>query len=377
MKDIKMVDLHGQYLNIKNEVDEAMAKVIADSSFINGADVKLFAEELAAYIDVKHVIPCANGTDALQIALMALDLPQNAEIIVPTFNYVATAEVIALLGYKPVFIDSSIEDFNLLVGKIEEAITENTKAIMPVHLFGQCADMLPILRIAQKYNLFVIEDTAQAIGAEYTFPDGTSKFAGTIGHIGTTSFFPSKNLGCMGDGGAIFTNDDELALKMKTIANHGQKVKYMYDEVGINSRLDTIQAALLRVKLRNLKTYTLNRQNAARYYSEALKGYQNLVTPILNQKSTHVFHQYTLQIDAEWRNDFAQYLKNAGIPTMIYYPKALHLHNAYQFLGYKSGDYVNAEYLSERVISLPMHTELNSEQLSYICESIISYLKSR
>ena len=373
MKEIKMVDLFGQYSKIKDEIDNAMQEVVNTTAFINGPQVGLFANELATFLNVKHVIPCANGTDALQIALMALELPAGAEIIVPTFNYVATAEVIALLGFKPVFVDSDVNNYNLLVGAIEKAITDKTKAIMPVHLFGQCADMLNILKIAQKYNLYVIEDTAQAIGSTCDFYDGEVRYAGTIGHIGTTSFFPSKNLGCMGDGGAIFTNDDIFAAKIKTIANHGQRTKYMYDEVGVNSRLDTLQAALLRVKLARLRQYNQARKEAANFYNNFFSAYPFIQTPRTELWSDHVYHQYTLQVDADKRDGLKKYLESKRIPSMIYYPMPLHLHQAYLYLGYKEGSFPNAENISKKVISLPMHTELDNEQLLYICNSIIEY----
>ena len=371
-----MVDLHGQYLKIKDEVDAAMQEVIDTTAFINGPQVNLFAKELAQFLNVKHVIPCANGTDALQVALMALDIPAGSEIIVPTFNYVATAEVIALLGFKPIFIDSDTHNYNLLVGAIESVITENTRAIMPVHLFGQCADMLNILKIAQKYNLYVIEDTAQAIGSKCDFYDGIERFAGTIGHIGTTSFFPSKNLGCMGDGGAIFTNDDEFAVKIKTIANHGQRTKYMYDEVGVNSRLDTLQAALLRVKLSKLDEYNKARKAAANFYNNFFSKIDGIQIPKTEMYTDHVFHQYTLQVDADKRDGLKKYLESKNIPSMIYYPMPLHLHKAYQNLGYKEGSFPNAENISTKVISLPMHTELDNEQLLYICNSVVEFMNS-
>ena len=373
MREIKMVDLLGQYAKIKPEVDAAMQEVMDTAAFINGPQVALFAKELAAMIQVKHVIPCANGTDALQIALMALDLPKGAEIIVPTFNYVATAEVIALLGFTPVFIDADVENYNLLVGQIESLITENTKAIMPVHVFGQCTDMLSILKIAQKYNLYVIEDAAQAIGSHCFFPDGTTRYAGTIGHIGTTSFFPSKNLGCMGDGGAIFTNDDSFALRLKTIANHGQKAKYEYDEIGVNSRLDTLQAALLRVKLKKLYHYNQARKEAADFYTNFFAAYPFIQTPRTAPWTAHVFHQYTIQVEADQRDGLKNHLESKHIPSMIYYPLPLHLHPAYQFAAKKEGSFPNAELISKKVLSLPMHTELDNEQLLYICNSIVEY----
>lgn len=368
MNKIQMVDLHSQYLNIKTEVDAAMQNVIDTSAFINGQDVKLFSQELANYVGVKHVIPCANGTDALQIAIDALDLPANAEIIVPSFNYVAAVEVIAFMGLKPIFVDSDTQNFNIDINKIEEKITPNTKAIVAVHLFGQCCDMDSILSIAKKYNLYVIEDNAQSIGSKYD-----NKAAGTMGHIGTTSFFPSKNLGCMGDGGAIFTNDDTLAQKMQIIANHGQKTKYYYDSVGINSRLDTLQAALLRVKLRYLDNYIKARQSAAAFYDKALNG--KVQTPIRYEKSTHVFHQYTLQLEnLEQREKVKAHLEKNGVPSMIYYPKPLHLQNAYLNYGFEKGSLPIAEALSERVLSLPMHTELSEEQMEKITKTLLEIL---
>jgi len=368
MNKIQMVDLQTQYLNIKTEVDAAMQNVIDTSAFINGQDVKLFSQELANYVGVKHVIPCANGTDALQIAIDALDLPANAEIIVPSFNYVAAVEVIAFMGLKPVFVDSDTQNFNIDINKIEEKITPNTKAIVAVHLFGQCCDMDSILSIAKKYNLYVIEDNAQSIGSKYD-----NKAAGTMGHIGTTSFFPSKNLGCMGDGGAIFTNDDTLAQKMQIIANHGQKTKYYYDSVGINSRLDTLQAALLRVKLRYLDNYIKARQSAAAFYDKALNG--KVQTPVRYEKSTHVFHQYTLQLEnLEQREKVKAHLEKNGVPSMIYYPKPLHLQNAYLNYGFEKGSLPIAEALSERVLSLPMHTELSEEQMEKITKTLLEIL---
>lgn len=368
---IQMVDLQKQYAHIKPEVDAAIQRVIDESAFINGGEVKLFATELAQFLEVKHLIPCANGTDALQIAMMALDMPQGAEIIVPTFNYVAAVEVIAFLGFKPVFIDANPSTFNLDVSQIEEKITKQTKAIVAVHLFGQCADMDALMAIALKHNLWVIEDNAQAIGAQYTSHAGKTQFAGTIGHIGTTSFFPSKNLGCMGDGGAIYTSDDRLAEKMQMIANHGQKKKYQYEIVGINSRLDTLQASILRVKLNNLKTYIKNRQQAAAFYDQQLNGNAWFEIPPIAKNSTHVYHQYTLHCrTASFRTELQQALAQAQIPSMIYYPSPLHLQNAYTNFGYQKGQFPIAEMLCEKVLSLPMHTELDNEQLNYICNTI-------
>jgi UDP-2-acetamido-2-deoxy-ribo-hexuluronate aminotransferase len=375
MQNIQMVDLFTQYQKIKPEIDNAMQKVIEKSAFINGFAVKDFSENLAKYVGTKHVIPCANGTDALQIAFSALDLPKDAEFIVPSFNYVAAVEVGAFLGYKPVFVESLEGFYNIDVTKIEQAITPKTKVIVAVHLFGQCADMDAIMKIAKNHNLYVIEDTAQAIGAKYTMKNGEIHSAGTMAHIGTTSFFPSKNLGCMGDGGAIFTNDDELAKKMRCIANHGQEVKYTYKMVGINSRLDTLQASILDVKLKYLDNYIQNRQKCADFYDNFFKNHPKIQIPVRNPQSTHVFHQYTLTLDESInRNDLQKKLQEKGIPTMIYYPSPLHLQEAYQYLGWKKGTLPIAEKLSENVLSLPIHTEMNEEMLNYICENLIQIL---
>ena len=371
MNKIHMVDLTTQHQKLQPQLNQAIHEVISSSAFINGQAVKDFAHSLAQFLQAGHVIPCANGTDALQIALMALDLPSGCEIIVPTFNYVAAVEVIALLGFKPVFVDAHPTYFNMDVSQIEKLITPQTKAIIPVHLFGQSVDMDGVMEIAQKHHLYVIEDNAQAIGATYTSESGTSKKTGTIGHIGTTSFFPSKNLGCMGDGGAVFTNDDELAIKLRQIANHGQRTKYHFDRVGLNSRLDTLQAAVLNIKLQHLPAYIEARQKAAEAYSSRLSSVEALQPPQRNESSTHVFHQYTLQLaNASVRDAMKEALKAEGIPSMIYYPKPLHLHRAYQYLGYQTGDFPVAEALSQKVLSLPMHTELTSDQLDYICEKV-------
>jgi UDP-2-acetamido-2-deoxy-ribo-hexuluronate aminotransferase len=370
MNQIQMVDLQQQYLRIKNEIDTALQQVIDKTTFINGPEVKLFAQELAEFVGTKHVIPCANGTDALQIAIDALNLPEGSEVIVPSFNYVAAVEVIAFMGLKPVFVDSKSDDFNIDVSQIEEKISPRTKAIIAVHLFGQCCEMDKIMEIAQKHNLYVIEDTAQSIAAQYTTSKGERHSAGTIGHIGTTSFFPSKNLACMGDGGAIFTNDTVLAQKMQVIANHGQKEKYYYDSVGINSRLDTLQAAVLRVKLRYLNQYIASRNQAADYYDRAFAG--KIITPHRFAQSTHVFHQYTLLFENEaQREKVKQQLAKNSIPSMIYYPKPLHLQNAYLHFGFAKGSLPVAESLCERVLSLPMHTELDEEQLERITKSVL------
>ncbi len=376
MNDIKMVDLKSQYLNIKDEIDKAIQEVIDNTSFINGKQVKEFAADLGKYLDVKHVIPCANGTDALQIAFMALGLKPGDEVITVPFTFIATVEVIALLGLKVRFVDVDYETYNIDLNKLEEAITPKTKAIVPVHLFGQCADMIKLTEIAEKHNLFIVEDNAQALGADYKMSAGSLKKAGTIGSIGCTSFFPSKNLGCYGDGGALCTNDSELASKIKAITNHGSKVKYYHDEIGVNSRLDTIQAAVLQEKLKYLDKYIEARQKAAQYYDNAFRNNENIEIPVRNNSSTHVFHQYTIKIKNIDRNILKEKLNEKGIPAMIYYPMSLHVQEAYRYLGYKKGDFPVSEKLSEEVLSLPMHTELNKEQLEYISKNVISIIES-
>lgn len=372
-----MVDLKGQYKKIKEEIDFEIQKVIDNTAFINGPKVSEFSDNLSKYLGGINVVPCANGTDALQIALMALDLQADDEIILPVHTYVATAEVIALLKLKPVFVDVHPEYFTIDVTKIEEKITAKTKVIVPVHLYGQCADMEAILQIASKYKLAVVEDTAQAIGAEYTFSNGEKAAAGTMGTIGTTSFFPSKNLGCFGDGGAMFIADNELARKCKMIANHGQSVKYHHDIIGCNSRLDTIQAAVLDVKLKHLDEYCLARQNAAEIYNELLKGVSELKTPKVFSKSTHVYHQYTLMIDKHIdRNKLQKFLKEKGIPSMIYYPVSLHKQKAY--MHYNSVErFAVTENLSETVLSLPIHTELTREEQDFIVSSFLEFLNKK
>ncbi|MFN6378678.1 MAG: DegT/DnrJ/EryC1/StrS family aminotransferase [Flavobacteriales bacterium] len=374
MNPIQMVDLKGQYAKIQQEIDEAVINVIRSSAFINGPEVGAFRQELENYLSVKHVIPCANGTDALQIAMMALNLKPGDEVITASFTYVATAEVIALLQLKPVLVDVHPDTFNIDPAAIEKAITPRTKAIVPVHLFGQCADMEAILKIASKHNLYVIEDTAQAIGATYTFSDGRTARAGTMGHIGATSFFPSKNLGCYGDGGALFTNDDKLADQMRMIANHGQTVRYYHDVVGVNSRLDSIQAAILRIKLRHLDAYSAARNAAASFYDDAFKNEPKLKTPARAKNSTHVFHQYTLITDGVDRFGLQDFLSTKGIPAMVYYPVPLHMQKAYVDPRYKEGDFPVTEELCKRVISLPMHTELSQEQLDFIVSSVKEFV---
>ena len=374
MKKIQMVDLQSQYYKIKSDVDNAVLNVLDSAAFINGPEVKSFQTELETYLDVKHVIPCANGTDALQIALMALDLKEGDEVITADFTFAATVEVIHLLKLKSVLVDVDYDTFTMDIDKLKAAITPNTKAIIPVHLFGQCANMEEILKVAKAHDLHVIEDNAQAIGADFTFSDGTVKKSGTMGILGTTSFFPSKNLGCYGDGGAIFTNDDELAHKIRGIVNHGMYERYYHDEVGVNSRLDSIQATVLRKKLPLLDTYNEARRKAADYYDEAFAGHPNILTPKRAENSTHVFHQYTLRILDGKRNELQQFLAEKEIPAMIYYPVALRKQKAY-FQESDPKDFVNTDQLLDQVISLPMHTELDEEQLKYITDAVLEYMK--
>jgi len=374
MEPIRMVDLVTQYNKIKTEVDQAVLNVIAQAAFINGPEVKSFQAELEAYLGVKHVIPCANGTDALQVAMMALGLKPGDEVIVPTFTYVATAEVIALLQLTPVLVDVHPETFMIDPAAVEASITSKTKAIVPVHLFGQCANMDELLAIANKHKLHIVEDTAQAIGADYKFADGSKKKAGTIGTIGATSFFPSKNLGCFGDGGAIFTNDDALAAKMRMIVNHGQSKQYYHDSIGINSRLDSIQAAVLRIKLRYLDSYNTARQRAAAIYDEAFSKHAALSIPARAKNSTHVFHQYTLKLTNGDRNGLKAHMDAKGIPCMIYYPVALHMQSAYASDRYGKGAFPVTEDLCEQVFSLPMHSELTTEQQEIIINSVLEYI---
>jgi dTDP-4-amino-4,6-dideoxygalactose transaminase len=374
VKKMQMVDLLSQYNKIKNEIDQAILNVVTSSAYINGPEVKTFAKELEDYLGAKHVIPCANGTDALQIAMMALDLKPGDEVITASFTYVATAEVIALLQLKPVLVDVYSDDFTIDCEAIEKAITPKTKAIVPVHLFGQCADMQRVMDIAKKHNLYVIEDTAQAIGADYKMADGSVHKAGTIGTIGTTSFFPSKNLGCMGDGGAIFTNDDQLAARLRMIANHGQTVQYVHDDIGVNSRLDSMQAAILRIKLPHLNEYCSARQKAAAFYDNAFANHEMIKTPAHQKDSTHVFHQYTLVLNGVDRAELRSFLESKGIPSMIYYPIPLHMQKAYTDPRYKQGDFPVTEHLCANVISLPMHTELTTDDLQYITDSVLEFL---
>lgn len=366
-----MVDLQGQYLRIKEELDKAVETVLGSTAFIQGPQVREFAEALGRYVGSEGVIPVANGTDALQISMMALGLKPGDEVIVPVHTYVATAEVIALLGLTPVFIDVDADSFNIDTRQLHAKITEKTKAIVPVHLYGQCADMEPVLKVGAEYNLFVIEDAAQALGSEYTFANGERRMAGTMSTIGTTSFFPSKNLGCFGDGGAIFSNDPALSDRIRMIANHGQKVKYQHDVIGVNSRLDTLQAAILLVKLQYLGDYTASRQAAAAFYDKELGGLRQVRIPFRMKNSTHVFNQYTLRV--EKRDQLKSYLESKGIPTMIYYPIPLHLQKAYRRAGFGEGSFPVTEQLSTTVISLPIHTEINEEELKFICDTIKTF----
>jgi UDP-2-acetamido-2-deoxy-ribo-hexuluronate aminotransferase len=374
MKKLQMVDLISQYEKIKPEIDKAIMDVVLSSAYINGPEVKLFAQELEKYLGVRNVIPCANGTDALQVAMMALGFKPGDEIITASFTYVATAEVIALLQLKPVLVEVNPETFTIDPQAFEKAITDKTVAVVPVHLFGQCVDMESILKIAEKHKLKVIEDAAQSIGADYTFSNGNKKKSGTMGTVGSTSFFPSKNLGCMGDGGAIFTDDDELAKKISMMANHGQSVQYHHDEIGVNSRLDSMQAAILRIKLRHLDKYAAARNHAATFYDKAFAGNQKIKIPSRQINSTHVFHQYTLLLNGVDRNSLREHLASKGIPSMIYYPVPLHLQKAYLDPRYKKGDFPVTEQLSANVISLPMHTELSDDDLKYITDSILEFI---
>ncbi len=373
MQEIRMVDLKGQYEKIKPEIDQAIQEVIDSTAFINGPAVKNFQGDLEKYLDVKHVVPCANGTDALQVAMMGLGLKPGDEVITASFTFIATAEVIALLGLTPVLVDVDPDTFNIDPEAIRKAITPKTKAIVPVHLFGQSADMEAILKIAREHDLYVIEDTCQAIGADYTFSDGSVKKAGTMGDVSGVSFFPSKNLGCYGDGGAIFTNDDELAEQLRVVVNHGMVVRYYHDYIGVNSRLDSIQAAVLKVKLQYLDHYTKARQAAADFYDHAFAGHPKLKTPVVAPNSTHVYHQYTLVTSDLDRDEMQKFLMAKKVPAMIYYPVPLHMQKAYQDPRYKEGDFPVTEDLSRRVISLPMHTELDEEQLEYITSAVLEF----
>ena len=370
MIPIQMVDLKRQYDKIKNEVDLAVDAVMESTSFINGKAVSDFSNHLAKYLDVKHVIPCANGTDALQIAMMALGLEPGDEIITPSFTYIATTEVIALLRLKPVFVEVDPKTFCIDPNAILRAITPKTRAIVPVHLFGQSSEMEIILKIAKEHNLYVIEDNAQAIGADYTFSNGVKKKTGTMGDIGCTSFFPSKNLGCYGDGGALCTNNDDLAEKIRMIANHGQSKRYYHDVVGCNSRLDSIQAAILDIKLEYLNEYNNSRYNAATYYTKGFADNRFITTPFIAPNNKHVFHQYTLILEGIDRNKLIEHLASVQVPAMIYYPVPAHKQKMFSFLNLPQADLPTTDWLTERVISLPIHTELDQEQLDYIIEKV-------
>lgn len=377
MKKIQMVDLISQYEQIKPEIDRAILSVVEKAQFINGPEVSSFQTELENYLNVKHVIPCANGTDALQIALMALGLKAGDEVITPSFTYIATTEVMALLGLKPVFVEVDSKTFCIEVEAIRSAITDKTKAIVPVHLYGQAADMEGIMKIADEYNLFVVEDNAQAIGAEYTFSDGVKKKTGTIGHIGCTSFFPSKNLGCFGDGGAMCTNDDELAQRIRMIANHGQSKRYYHDVVGCNSRLDSIQAAILRIKLNKLDEYNSARQKVAAAYNVEFADVSHITTPFIASNSTHVFHQYTLQLEGVNRDALQAFLAEKDIPSMIYYPVPAHRQKMFSAFGSNNLNLPVTDWLTDRVISLPIHTEMEDDQLKFITNEVKTFIQQQ
>lgn len=375
MRPIQMVDLKQQYQHIKQEVDMAIQEVIDQAAFINGKAVQQFEASLAKYLGAKHVIPCANGTDALQIAMMALELQPGDEVITPSFTYIATTEVIALLKLKPVFVDVDPKTFCIDPAAIEKAITPRTKAIVPVHLYGQAADMEAIMAIAKRHKLFVIEDNAQAIGSDYYFSNGTHQKTGTIGTIGCTSFFPSKNLGCYGDGGAICTNDDALAAALRKIANHGQSKRYYHDVVGCNSRLDGIQAAVLNVKLPLLDAYIDARRKAADFYDRAFAGNPKITVPFRAANNKHVFHQYTLQLEGVDRDGLNTFLAENQVPSMIYYPVPAHRQQMFAAFGGADYELPVTDWLTERVISLPMHTELDQEQLAYITTKVLEYVR--
>jgi dTDP-4-amino-4,6-dideoxygalactose transaminase len=377
MRDIQMVDLKAQYEKIGTEVDAAIKSVLESTAFIKGPDVKLFEEELQEYMSVKHVVSCANGTDALYLAMMVLGLKPGDEIITTNFTFIATIEAVALLGLKPVIVEPDSGTFNISAEAVRKAITPKTKAIVPVHLFGQCADMESLMELAQKHNLYIIEDAAQATGSDYIFRNGTIKKAGTIGHIGTTSFFPSKNLGCYGDGGALYTNDDAFARKLRSIANHGMKVRYHYDDIGVNSRLDTIQAAILRVKLKYLTEFNAARRVVAAHYDEAFSGCHQITIPGRAAYSSHIFHQYTIKVGGEKRDELKKHLESNNIPSMVYYPGPLHLQEAYRHLGYKDTDFPVTHSLCKEVLSLPMHPDMEQEQLDYIILKVLEFFNKK
>lgn len=376
MHKIQMVDLKRQYAKIKPEVDAAIQQVIDTTAFINGPDVQEFGKELAAYLGVKHAIPCANGTDALQITLMALGLKPGDEVITPSFTYIATVEVVALLQLKPVFVDVDVDTYTMNLDSLQKAITNKTKAIIPVHLYGQCAQMEEILAIGKAHNIPVIEDNAQAIGGDYTFKDGKNYKTGAMATAGCTSFFPSKNLGCYGDGGAMFTNDDALAEKMRMIANHGQKVRYYHEMVGCNSRLDSIQAAILRIKLRHLDSYCDARREVASFYNKAFANHANIVTPFEAAYGKHVYHQYTLQLKNVDRDAVSNAMAERGIPTMIYYPVPCHKQQMFDGIDLGELNLPVTDFLNPCVISLPIHTEFTEEELQYIVDNFLSVIET-
>jgi dTDP-4-amino-4,6-dideoxygalactose transaminase len=375
MREIQMVDLNAQYEKIGTEVDAAIKSVLSSTAFIKGPDVRHFEEVLSNYLGVRNVVSCANGTDALQIAMMALNMKPGDEVITTNFTFIATVEVVALLGLKPVLAEPDQHTYNISVESIRRAITPRTKAIVPVHLFGQCADMDSIMKLAGEHNLYIIEDSAQATGTDFIFPDGTRKKAGTIGTIGTTSFFPSKNLGCYGDGGAIFTDDDDLAKRFRSIANHGMKERYHYSDIGINSRLDTIQAAILNVKLKYLDRFNEARRAAADFYDNSFSGCYQINVPERVPYSSHIFHQYTIRVKNGKRNALRDFLAKAGIPSMIYYPGPLHMQEAYGFLGYKESDFPVTSELCREVLSLPIHPDIEQEQLDYIVLNVLKFFE--
>ncbi|MGQ9620779.1 MAG: DegT/DnrJ/EryC1/StrS family aminotransferase [Bacteroidales bacterium] len=375
MREIRMADLRVQYEQLKPEIDEAINSVLQSTAFVKGPEIKNFEEELSNYLGIKHVVTCGNGTDALQIAFMALGLKPGDEIITTSFTFIATVETMALLGLKPVFADVDERTFNISSSEIIKKLTPLTRAIVPVHLFGQCADMEEIMKIAEINNLHVIEDTAQATGSDYIFTNGERKKAGTIGIIGTTSFFPSKNLSCCGDGGALFTYDDDIARITRSIANHGMKTRYFYDRIGVNSRLDTIQAAILSVKLKYLDSFNKSRRKAASVYDEALSGCPEIITPYRAGYSSHIFNQYTIRVLNNKRDRLREYLQSKKIPTIIYYPLPIHLQNAYRYLGYAEGDLPVSEKLCREVLSLPICPEIDNEQLDYITKSVLEFFE--
>lgn len=374
MKKIQMVDLISQYQKIKPAVEEAIGGILETAQFINGPEVKGFQSELEDYLGVKHVVPCANGTDALQISMMALGLQPGDEVITPSFTYIATVEVVALLGLKPVFVEVDDKTFCMDPEKLEAAITSKTKAIVPVHLYGQAVNMEEIMKISDKYGIPVIEDNAQAIGSDYHFSNGRTQKTGGIGTIGCTSFFPSKNLGCYGDGGAICTNDDDLAATMRQIANHGQSKRYYHDRVGVNSRLDSIQAAVLRIKLRELDNYIDARQKVADHYDAFFAQFENITTPVRDPRSKHVFHQYTMLLEGIDRDELHQFLASKDIPSMIYYPVPAHRQEMFKSFNSAETDLPVTDWLTHRVLSLPIHTEMEQEQLDYICSAVAEFM---